>query len=62
MKPNELTETTLDPETRTLLRVMIDSNLEADKTFEELLGKDPAARFRFIMESATQVGTEELDV
>jgi DNA gyrase/topoisomerase IV subunit B len=62
MMPKELAETTLDPDTRTLLRVSIDSNLAADKTFEELLGKDPAARFRFIMESATQVGTEELDV
>jgi DNA gyrase subunit B len=62
MMPRELAETTLDVKKRTLLRVTIDSNLEADKTFEELLGKDPGARFRFIMESATQVGTEELDV
>ena len=47
---------------RTLLRVTIDSNLEADKTFVELLGKDPACRYKFIMESANQVGSEELDV
>jgi DNA gyrase/topoisomerase IV subunit B len=62
MPAKTLAETTLDVNKRTLLRVTIDSNLEADKTFEELLGKDPAARFRFIMESATQVGTDELDV
>ncbi|MCI0684264.1 MAG: type IIA DNA topoisomerase subunit B, partial [Gemmataceae bacterium] len=36
-----LAETTLDPKKRTLLRVTVDSNLEADKTFVELLGKDP---------------------
>jgi DNA gyrase subunit B len=62
MLPKTLAETTLDPRKRTLLRVSIDSLLEADKTFGELLGKDPAARYRFIMESATQVGAEDLDV
>jgi len=62
MLPKTLGQTTLDPKTRTLLRVAIDSNLEADKTFDELLGKDPSARFRFIMESAGQVVEEELDV
>jgi hypothetical protein len=36
--------------------------LEADKTFVELLGKDPASRYKFIMESAAQVVAEELDV
>ncbi len=60
--PAELAETTLDPRERTLLRVTVDSLLEADKMFMELLGKDPAARYRFIMDSATQVGAEELDV
>ena len=48
--------------TRTLLQVQIDSNLEADKTFVELLGKDPATRYKFIMESAAQAVAEELDV
>ena len=45
-----------------MLRVNIESLIEADKTFMELLGKDPATRYRFIMESANQVDTEELDV
>lgn len=62
MPARTLADTTLDVKKRTLLKVMIESNLEADKTFDELLGKDPSARFRFIMESAAQVGTEELDV
>src|SRR5439155_17967179 len=38
MQPSQLAETTLDPRKRTLLRVTIDSLLEADKTFVELLG------------------------
>ncbi|MBI2804204.1 MAG: type IIA DNA topoisomerase subunit B [Planctomycetes bacterium] len=62
MDPQELAETTLDPKTRILLRVDIDSLIEADKTFTALLGKDPATRYQFIMESANQVDTEELDV
>ena len=43
-------------------RSTIDSDLEADKTFVELLGKDPALRYKFIMESANQVVAEDLDV
>jgi DNA gyrase subunit B len=62
MMPRVLAETTLDPRTRTLLRVSIESLLEADKTFVELLGKDPACRYRFITESANQVVTEDLDI
>jgi DNA gyrase subunit B len=57
-----LGETTLDPRKRTLLRVQIDSPLEADKVFVELLGKDPAQRSRFIMDQAVRAAVEELDV
>jgi DNA gyrase subunit B len=62
MNPQELRDTTLDPRKRTLLQVQIDSNLDADKTFVELLGKDPALRYRFIMDSAALAVAEELDV
>ena len=41
MPAEELKATTLDPRSRTLLQVSIESNLEADSTFVELLGKDP---------------------
>lgn len=62
MQPATLAATTLDPRHRTLLRVQIDSNLEADNTFVELLGKDPASRYRFIMDSAALAVVEDLDV
>jgi len=62
MPPRTLAETTLDPRTRTLLKVSIDSNIEADQTFVELLGKDAAHRYRFIMDSAALAVAEELDV
>jgi DNA gyrase subunit B len=62
MDASVLRDTTLDPRNRTLLRVQIDSNLDADRTFVELLGKDPAQRYRFVMEKAALVEVEELDV
>jgi DNA gyrase/topoisomerase IV subunit B len=62
MDPKVLAETTLDPRHRTLLKVQIDSNLEADKTFVELLGKEPASRYRFIMDSAALAAVEDLDI
>ncbi|MCS6851177.1 MAG: type IIA DNA topoisomerase subunit B [Gemmataceae bacterium] len=62
MTAQELKETTLDPRTRTLLKVHIESNLDADRVFVELLGKDPSQRYKFIMDSAALAIAEELDV
>jgi len=62
MDAKVLKATTLDARTRTLLQVQIDSNLEADKMFVELLGKDPSQRYRFIMDSSALAVAEELDV
>ncbi len=57
-----LSQTTLDPKTRTLLKVEIESNLEAHEAFRELLGKDADPRYRFIMEKADQAVIEDLDL
>lgn len=62
MDAQVLAKTTLDARNRTLLKVQIDSNLDADAAFVELLGKDSAARYKFIMEKADQAAAEELDV
>ncbi len=62
MMPKVLADTTLDIRKRTLLRVDIESLIDADKTFTALMGKDPSTRYSFIMESASQVDAEELDV
>jgi DNA gyrase/topoisomerase IV subunit B len=43
----------LDPRARVLLRVNIESQLEADATFHQLLGKDASERYRIIMEDAS---------
>ena len=57
-----LAQTTLDPRSRTLLKVEIDNPREAHEAFQELLGKDAAHRYRFIMEKADQAIAEDLDV
>jgi DNA gyrase subunit B/topoisomerase-4 subunit B len=60
MMPKVLWETTLNPSTRRLLRVEIANQIHTDRIINELMGKDPSARFRFIMERAEEA--EELDV
>ena len=60
MMPKVLWETTLNPRTRRLLRVEITDQIVTDRVINELMGKDPSARFRFIMERAEEA--EELDV
>ncbi|HWB29453.1 MAG TPA: toprim domain-containing protein, partial [Vicinamibacterales bacterium] len=60
MMPKVLWETTLNPRTRRLLRVDIHDQIVTDRVINELMGKDPSARFRFIMERAEEA--EELDV
>ncbi|MGB3050448.1 MAG: DNA topoisomerase IV subunit B [Polyangiales bacterium] len=62
MTAQELRETTMDKTRRRALRVMIDGELEADRVFSELMGKDPAARYQFIMEKAPAADAIELDV
>jgi DNA gyrase subunit B/topoisomerase-4 subunit B len=60
MMPKVLWETTLNPKTRRLLRVAIADHIVTDRVINELMGKDPSARFRFIMERAEEA--QELDV
>jgi DNA gyrase subunit B len=60
MNPDQLWETTMDPEKRTLLRVDIDSAMEADLIFSHLMGEEVEPRKKFIQAHATQV--RNLDV
>ncbi len=60
MNADQLKETTLDPGRRVLLQVDIDSMVEADKTFAQLLGKDAAERYRIIMEESAEA--DDLDL
>ena len=60
MMPQVLWATTLNPETRRLLRVDVSDQILTDRVIHELMGKDASARFRFIMEQADQA--EDLDI
>ena len=60
MMPKVLWETTLNPETRSMLRVEIDDHLDTDRVISDLMGRDASARFRFIMDRAEDA--EEIDV
>ena len=60
MTANQLWETTMNPEKRTLLQVNMQDAIEADDIFNKLMGEDPALRREFIELNARLV--EELDV
>jgi len=53
MNAEQLWETTMNPEIRTLRQVSIDNAAEADHVFSMLMGEDVAPRREFIEENAT---------
>jgi DNA gyrase subunit B len=60
MNPDQLWETTMNPDNRTLLRVNIEDAAEADRTFDMLMGAKVPPRRRFIQTHAKEV--RNLDV
>jgi len=60
MNPEQLWETTMNPENRTLLQVTIDEAHEADKTFDILMGEEVEPRKKFIQTHAKAV--KNLDI
>ena len=60
MNPEQLWETTMSPEKRTLVQVAVNDAVEADEIFSTLMGENPELRREFIKENAGLI--KELDV
>ncbi len=60
MSTEQLWDTTMNPQTRTLIKVSMQDAVEADKMFSVLMGESPALRRQFIEENATLV--TDLDI
>ncbi|KAL3801435.1 hypothetical protein ACHAW5_000454 [Stephanodiscus triporus] len=62
MMPKQLWETTMDPESRTLLQVSVNDCALADMTMDILMGTDVASRRNFICDRAENLKLGDLDV
>jgi DNA gyrase/topoisomerase IV subunit B len=58
MNPETLWETTLDPDTRTLLRISVDDEQVVNDALEALMGSDASARYRLIQENADSLNLD----
>jgi DNA gyrase subunit B len=52
MNPEQLWDTTMDPDFRTLLQITLEDAMDADRVFSMLMGEEVEPRKEFIQENA----------
>jgi DNA gyrase subunit B len=60
MNPDQLWETTMNPDKRTLLQVMVEDVVDTDEIFTVLMGEEVEPRRDFIQSNALEVSTLDI--
>ncbi len=60
MSAKELAHTSLTPKSRVLWKVVVDNELKTDECLQEMMGKDPSARYTLVMERSVEA--QEVDI
>ncbi len=62
MSSNQLWDTTMNPESRTILRVGLEDAMSAESAIVDLMGNDVAPRKAYINKHAKEISLEQLDI